>query len=98
MQDQFHSLILEFLFVVIILILLLIVFIITLLFIYQRRQQRFTKELEQIKLNAEKELFKAQLEMQEETFQYISQEIHDNVGQFLSLAKLQLNTLRMEDK
>ena len=98
MQDQFHSLILSFFFVVIILILLLIAFIITMLFIYQRRQQRFTKELEKIKLNAEKERFMAQLEMQEETFQFISQEIHDNVGQLLSLAKLQLNTLSMDDR
>src|SRR4029077_8489470 len=42
--------------------------------------------------------FKAQLEMQEETLQYISREIHDNVGKFLSLVKLNLNTLNFENK
>jgi signal transduction histidine kinase len=36
--------------------------------------------------------------MQEETFQYISQEIHDNVGQFLSLAKLHLNTFNFDHR
>ena len=97
MQDKLSQILIPFLVIVIFLILLLIVFIISLLILYQRRQQRFAKELESIRLNAEKERFKAQLEMQEETFQYISQEIHDNVGQFLSLAKLQLNTLSMED-
>lgn len=39
------------------------------------------------------ELLKAQLEIQEQTFNTISQEIHDNVGQVLSLAKVQLNII-----
>jgi signal transduction histidine kinase len=98
MQDKLSPILVPFFVIIIFLILLLIVFIISILFLYQRRQLRFAKELEKIKLNAEKELFKAQLEMQEETFQYISQEIHDNVGQFLSLAKLHLNTLSLDDK
>ena len=84
--------------VVIFLILLLIGFIITILFLYQRRIHKNATELEGMKLNYEKESFKAQLEIQEETFQYISQEIHDNVGQFLSLAKLHLNTLSLDQR
>ncbi len=40
----------------------------------------------------EQTLLKSQLEIQEETLRNISQEIHDNIGQVLSLAKLQLNT------
>jgi signal transduction histidine kinase len=39
------------------------------------------------------ELLKAQLEIQEQTFNNISQEIHDNVGQILSLAKVQINIM-----
>ncbi|MEI7733869.1 MAG: sensor histidine kinase [Ferruginibacter sp.] len=35
----------------------------------------------------------SQLEIQEQTFQNISREIHDNIGQKLTLAKLHLNTL-----
>jgi signal transduction histidine kinase len=66
--------------------------------LYLRKQHRFAKDIETIRLNYDRELFKAQLEMQEQTFQYISQEIHDNVGQFLSLAKLNLNTLDLENK
>jgi signal transduction histidine kinase len=80
------------------LILFLIGFIISILFIYQRRKYRHVKELEAIKLNHDRESFKSQLEIQEETFQYISQEIHDNVGQFLSLAKLHLNTFNFDNK
>jgi two-component system NarL family sensor kinase len=75
------------------LVLLLLGFILMILFINRRKEQNFAIKLEQIKTNFEKEILKAQLEIQEQTFQYISQEIHDNIGQFISLAKLQLNTL-----
>lgn len=40
----------------------------------------------------EQELLQTQLEIQEQTLKNISEEIHDNVGQVLSLAKLNLNT------
>lgn len=38
------------------------------------------------------QLLRTQLEIQEQTLKTISEEIHDNVGQVLSLAKLNLNT------
>jgi len=41
----------------------------------------------------EKTLLQTQLEIQEQTFQDISREIHDNIGLSLTLAKLQLNTI-----
>ncbi|MFX7870642.1 histidine kinase dimerization/phosphoacceptor domain-containing protein, partial [Acinetobacter baumannii] len=41
----------------------------------------------------EKQTLQSQLEIQEQTFNIISQEIHDNVGQILSLAKVQMNIL-----
>jgi signal transduction histidine kinase len=74
-------------------ILLLLGFILIILFSYRKKQMNFSIQLENIKTNAEKELLKTQLEIQEQTFQYISRDIHDNIGQFISLAKLQLNTL-----
>lgn len=98
MQERGHIIVMIFFGVVIVLILLLIGFIITILFLHQKNQRQFQKELEKIKMNYDKELFKAQLELQEETLQYISREIHDNIGQFLSLAKLNLNTLDFDDR
>lgn len=44
----------------------------------------------------QQELLQTQLEMQDHTFKIVSQEIHDNVGQILSLAKVNLNILAME--
>lgn len=37
------------------------------------------------------------VEVQEKTFQLISQEIHDNIGQLLSLIKLNLNTINVQE-
>src|SRR5207253_2048785 len=42
-------------------------------------------------------LLKTQIEVQEQTFQHISREIHDNINLSLTLAKLNLNTLNWED-
>jgi len=51
-----------------------------------------TIEKQLMKTQFEQQLLQAQLEIQEQTLKTISEEIHDNVGQVLSLAKLNLNT------
>jgi two-component system, NarL family, sensor kinase len=77
----------------IILALLLVGFIVTILFLYQRRQHRQEQMMTEMKDEYEQELLKSQLEIQETTFKNIGQEIHDNIGQTLSLVKLTLSTL-----
>jgi two-component system, NarL family, sensor kinase len=80
----------------IILALLLVSFIVGILFMYQRRQYRQEKELVQLKDRYEKELMQSQLEIQENTFITIAQELHDNIGQMLSVVKLSLSALPLE--
>lgn len=80
----------------IILGLLLVGFIVTILFLYQRRQQRQEQEMEKIKDMYEKEALRSQLEIQENTFKTIAQELHDNIGQMLSVTKLSLSLLPIE--
>lgn len=41
----------------------------------------------------EAQLLKTQLELQEQTIQHISQEIHDNIGQALTFVKLNMHTI-----
>lgn len=43
------------------------------------------------------QLLQSRLEIQEQTFTTISQEIHDNVGQTLSLAKVQMNIIEQKE-
>ena len=76
----------------------LIAFIVIMLYLYRKKQILFFQNLEKIRLDHEKTLMSAQLEMQESTFQHISGEIHDNINLSLTLAKLRLNTLNLDDK
>jgi signal transduction histidine kinase len=48
--------------------------------------------MEKLKSDFEKNLLRTRLEIQEQTFQVISREIHDNITLSLTLAKLNLNT------
>lgn len=79
-----------------ILILALVMFTILIIFLYQKKQVAFLQSLESLKLDHEKNLLQTQLEIQEQTFQNISREIHDNIGLSLTLAKLNLNILELE--
>jgi signal transduction histidine kinase len=80
----------------IILGLLLVGFIVTILFLYQRRQHRQEQEMQKMKDIYENELLRSQLEIQESTLKTISQELHDNIGQMLSVVKLSLSILPVE--
>jgi signal transduction histidine kinase len=78
-------------------ILLLAAFIITLLYLYQKRQISYQQKMDSLKLDHEINLMSVQLEIQENTFQHISREIHDNISLSLTLAKLNLNTFDWSD-
>jgi signal transduction histidine kinase len=86
-----------FLIVTSILFVTLTVFIIIIILLYKKSQIRFEQSLAQIRLNHEKMILSTQLEIQEETFRHISKEIHDNINLSLTLAKLNLNTLNLQD-
>jgi two-component system, NarL family, sensor kinase len=73
--------------------LLLVAFLVSFVFFYQRRHFRFLREKQSIHSQFQAELLKTKLEIQEETFRSISEEIHDNIGQTLSFIKLNLNTI-----
>ena len=68
-------------------------FLLLLIFVFLRRQRKNKQEKEEMRNRFERTLLKTQLEIQEQAFSYISQEIHDNIGQVLSLVRLNLNTL-----
>jgi signal transduction histidine kinase len=76
--------------------LFLVGFIVTMLFLYQRRQHRQEQQLARMKDQYQQELLRSQLEIQETTFKSIAQELHDNIGQVLSVVKLSLSILPLE--
>ncbi|MBS1738566.1 MAG: hypothetical protein JSS98_18440, partial [Bacteroidetes bacterium] len=68
-------------------------FIVILIAFINQRKKKHIEEKATLQLKFQQELLHSQLEIQEQTFNNISQEIHDNVGQILSLAKVQINIM-----
>lgn len=95
MQDQNQQI----LFLIVmggLLALVLVGFIVTILFLYQRKQHRQEEELARLKEEYDQEVLKSQLEIQETTLKSIAQELHDNIGQVLSVVKLSLAVLPVD--
>jgi two-component system, NarL family, sensor kinase len=76
--------------------LLVITFLFRFILLYQKKSIAFTSEKKLMETKFQQEILLTQLEIQEQTLKNISQEIHDNIGQTLSLVKLNLNTIDME--
>lgn len=76
-------------------LLFLILFLLFILFFFKVKQKQVEQLIreQQLKSDHTQSLLQTQIEIQEQTLKTISQEIHDNVGQVLSLAKLNLKTL-----
>lgn len=65
--------------------------VVLLLFYFLFKQKQKTHQLKIAALN--EQLLKTEIEIQEQTLKNVSQEIHDNIGQVLSLAKLNLGII-----
>lgn len=74
------------------------VIIVFVAFFYQRRRQQHRQKMLDIQKQYSEELLKTRLEIQEETFKNISQEMHDNIGQSLIFAKLTISTLDIHNE
>jgi len=72
----------------------LVIALITFFIIFLRRKNQLLRDQAEIKKNFEKELSKTQIEIREETMRNISWELHDNVGQLVSLAKINAQLVR----
>ncbi|MHA7129600.1 sensor histidine kinase [Algoriphagus namhaensis] len=73
-------------------------FIISMIFIHRQRQAQNRQKMEQLKAEYEKTMLDIENEIQHETLSHIGRELHDNIGQLLSLAKLNFNSSRPEKK
>ncbi|TAG62617.1 MAG: sensor histidine kinase, partial [Runella slithyformis] len=60
---------------------------------FKQKQQANLKEKAALQAQYEQEMLQAQMEIQSQTLQRMGEELHDNIGQLLSLARFQLNIL-----
>ena len=80
------------------LFLLLAGFILTFLFLSEKRRRTHQRQIRKMEQTYQQELLQAQIEVQEQTLKHISQELHDNIGQILSLIKLNLNNVDIQEQ
>ncbi|HEY4966597.1 MAG TPA: sensor histidine kinase [Puia sp.] len=95
MQDAKGQVVFTIIAVVVILLFLGVLFLV-MLFYYNNKKGQMSKEKQLMRATFDEQLLESKLEIQEQTFDMISQEIHDNVGQILSLAKVQLGILEQK--
>lgn len=69
---------------------LLCIVVIFLFVIFQKRKNTLLQEQVDAQKQFEKEIAETQIEIREQTLRNISWELHDNIGQLLTLAKIQL--------
>lgn len=72
-------------------------FTVSVVFAYQKRYYKHLQEMNAVKETYDQEILKTRMEIKEQTLQNISLEIHDNIGQVLSLANLQLTAIELHD-
>ncbi|MFV0565040.1 MAG: sensor histidine kinase [Flavobacteriaceae bacterium] len=66
--------------------------LIVLFVVFQKRKNSLILKQKESEKRFEQEISKMQIEIREETFRNISWELHDNIGQLLTLAKIQLQS------
>ena len=80
-----------------IILILVNVFVVVLFSVFQRRKNKLLEDQQEAKKKFESEIAETQIEIREETLRNISWELHDNIGQSLTLAKIQLQNESSEN-
>ncbi len=65
---------------------------------YNRRKKDHITEKQTLQKEHEADLLKTQLEVQEQTMKTIAADLHDNIGQLLSLTSITLGSITIADK
>lgn len=78
--------------------LLVPVFLILYIRSYNRHKKNHVLEKQNMQQKFESEMLQTRVEVQDQTMQSIATELHDNVGQLLSLTTLTLNSVNLNDE
>lgn len=93
MKQQIDSDIITMLILFFLFLILVFFVVITLAVRYRKRRQ----ENEELRVRFSEQLLASKVEIQEQTLQHVSRELHDNLGQVASLIKINLNTVQLKN-
>ena len=85
------------LFVTTFIVVLFVVLMVLLFSFFQKKKNLLLQQQQDNKERFEREIAETQIEIREETLRNISWELHDNIGQLLTLAKIQLQNTTIEN-
>ncbi len=68
--------------------------VILLFALFQKRKNKLVKEQQEAESRFKEEIIETQIEIKEDTLRNVSWELHDNIGQLLTLAKIQLQNAK----
>ena len=88
-REEIQLLIISFSIVVFTLILTLFI----LFFFFQKKKSKFLMDKLEVELLFQSELTKSKIEIKEQTLTNVSRELHDNIGQILSVALMHMNII-----
>lgn len=71
-------------------------FVISMVVLHRQRQVQNQQKIDRVKAEYEKTLLNIKNEIQQDTLRHIGRELHDNIGQLLSLTKLYLGSSKPE--
>ncbi len=77
----------------IVIILFIVIFTIVFFVAFQRRKNKLLLDKLKAEQRFEDEIFKSRIEIQEQALKNVSWELHDNIGQLLSTAVMQINIM-----
>lgn len=76
----------------------LLIVLFVLFFYFQKKKTQFLIDKMESEINFQSELIKTSVEIKDQTLTEISKELHDNIGQIISVAIMQLNMFAQNDK
>lgn len=80
----------------IVLLFIMVVFVISMALVHRQKQIKNIQAMNLLKVEYEKTILNVEKEIQEQTLKFVGQELHDNIGQMLTLAKLYVNSSNPE--
>lgn len=79
------------------LMLFIAIFLVSFIVAHKKKQNDNFKEKKQMQISFETELTKTKMEVQEETRQTLAADLHDNIGQLLSLTSMTLASVNIDE-
>lgn len=93
---QVNSDVLFIMIIIVAIVLVIAFFSVYLFFLFQKRKLHLMRQQEQLRETYEQEILKTQIEIRDQTMKDVGRELHDHIGQVLTVIKIELGQMQEE--